>query len=365
MTPLLALNKFLIVLINVAAILLGFFVFKNNPKGRVNTIFAFMVLFMLVWVNFACIPRLIGEANPDLALLLLRVAWFVTPLFFTSLYFLVIYLLEKEKNYRTLSKFVLLFGLLAAFIAGFTDLIVSSIRFVGPDLAINYGPAMLPFLGIISFLTFATLYLLFKEYFKSSASIKLKLQYFLIGILIFYLANIIFNIVLPLLFNIVRFYWVGDYAAIFLLSFTAYAIVKRELFGIRVILTQFLVWVFAILLFAQIFLSSTTFGYVWSISLLIVFFLVGCLLIKELFRGIENQKRIGSLEKRLLEKELDTERKIKEAIMEISEEKQRKLAEWMTRDEFLENMKLKQEILNLATRVKELEKELEGKKVRR
>jgi len=162
------LNQLFILVINVLAILIGVLVYKNNPKGKMNRIMALMVIFMLCWVNLAYIPRLTGKENFDLALTLLKISWFVTPLFFISLYFLVIYILEKEEKYRILNKFVLFFGVLAAFITGFTNLIVLSIRFIGPYMAINYGSGMLFFLGVISFLVFATLYPLFKEYSKAN-----------------------------------------------------------------------------------------------------------------------------------------------------------------------------------------------------
>lgn len=291
MVSFLVLNKVLVVLIDVIAVLIGFLVYKNNPKGKINRMLVLMTIFMLVWVNFAYIPRVIGITNSDLALLFLRIAWFITPLFFTALYFLVIYLIEeieKKEKYKTLSKFVLFFGLLAAFLAGFTNLVVSSIRFVGPDLAINYGSAMLPFLGMISFLICATLYPLFKEYFKSPVFIKLKLQYFLIGIFIFYLANIIFNITFPLLFGIVRFYWIADYSTIFLLGFTAYAIVKRELFGIKVVLTTLLVALIAIVLLLDIFvLTEVLFYQLIKGFVLIVYLYFGYLLVKSVQKEVK------------------------------------------------------------------------------
>lgn len=293
MIPFFYFNLILIILINILAISIGFLVYKHNPRGKINRTLILMTLFMILWVDFAYIPRLIGQENLDLSLSLLKVAWFVTPLFFASLYFLTIYLLEKEKKYKILTIFVLPSGLLAAFLTGFTNLIVASIRFVGPDLAINYGSAMLPFLGIIIFLLFATLYPLFKEYFKLSPHLKLKLQYFLIGLFLFYLANIVFNIALPLLFDIVRFYWIGDYSTIFLLGFTAYAIVKRELFGIKVILTQVLVAMIAFLLLldALFFTSDFSFQVIKSI-IFFLFLYFGYLLIRSVILEIKNREEM-------------------------------------------------------------------------
>ena len=295
MIPFFALNQILIVLINALAILISVLVLKQNPKGRVNRILVLMTFYMILWVNFAYIPRLIGKENPDLALSLLKVAWFITPLFFTFLYFLVVHLIEKEKKYSVLGKLVLFLGVSIAFITGFTGLIVESIRFVGSYMAINYGPAMLPFLGVVTFLIFATLYTLFREYFKASTALKLKLQYVLIGIFIFYLANIIFNITLPVFFDIIRFYWIGDYSTIFLLGAVSYAIVARQLFNIKIVLTQALVGLIAILLLAQVATAGDWLDFSWKFFLFLLFLIFGHLLIKSIQLEIKRREELENL----------------------------------------------------------------------
>ena len=258
MVPFHTLNQILIPVINFLAVAIGFLVYKHNPKGKVNRLLLIMVIYMLLWVDFAYIPRLIGVQNSILALTLLKIAWFATPLLFVFLYFLIIFLVKKEKEYQILNWLILGLGLFASYLAGFTNLVVENLRSVGPYLGINYGKAMLPFLGIVTFIMLATLFSFFREYFRSSPILKLKLQYLLVGIFLFYLANLVFNIALPLLFDIVYFYWIGDYSAIFLLGFASYAIVKRKLFGIKVLLTELLIGVMGIILLILPFLMPTT-----------------------------------------------------------------------------------------------------------
>ncbi|MFC1613256.1 ATP-binding protein [Patescibacteria group bacterium] len=291
------LNQFFIIAINILAILIGVLVYKSNPKGKVNRIMPLMVIFMLLWVDFAYIPRLTGKEKPDLALMLLKISWFVTPLFFISLYFLVIYILKKEEKYKILNKFVLFFGILAAFITGFTSLIVSSIRFVGQYMAINYGSGMLFFLGIISFLVFATLYILFKGYFQAPYYLKLKLQYFIIGIFIFYVANIIFNITLPVAFDIVRFYWIGDYSTLFLLGFAAYAIVKQHLFDIKIIATEMLAFSVSVTLLVNALISKTQGEFILKFLIFIGGSMLGALLVRAVLKDVEVTEKIKALAK--------------------------------------------------------------------
>ncbi|MCD6412274.1 hypothetical protein J7K91_01145 [bacterium] len=290
--PFFTLNQILVLLINLLAIIIAFLVLKHSPHKKIKKIFLFMTFLMLFWVDFAYFPRLLGKEFPFLALFFLKIAWLVTPLFFTSLYFLAIFLLEKERKYKNLTKLVIFFGLLSTFLTGFTDLVVADIKFAGPYLAIEYGPAMLPFLAMISFLIFATLFPLFREYFQASRILKSKLKYFIIGLFGFYLANVIFNIIFPLVFKIVHLYWIGDYSTFFLLGFTAYAIVRKELFEVKVILTEFLVALIAILLLIDFFISKTSFEYFWKGILFFTFLIFGNFLIKSVLREIKLRKQL-------------------------------------------------------------------------
>lgn len=293
----LLLNKLLVFLIDVIAIWLGGMVLFNNPRKKINQIFILMVTLMLSWVNFAFFARIIGESNFDLSSLFLRIAWFVTPIFFVLLYFLVLYLLDQEKEYRFLSKTVLITGGIVTLATGFTDLIINNLEFIEENLTITYGVGMFPFLGVIFFLICATLYPLIKAYLKSTPVGKGKIEYFLVGIFIFYLGNFIFNITFPIFLGIARFYWLGDYSAIFLMGFTGFAIVRRELFGVRVILTQLLVGAIAVLLLWQAVIEFPTnwMDFSWKLALFLLFLVFGYFLIQNVIREIQRRAELQRL----------------------------------------------------------------------
>ncbi|MFC1663932.1 ATP-binding protein [Patescibacteria group bacterium] len=290
------LNKTLVVLINLVGLWLSVLVYRQSSKQKMNKIFVLMVALMFFWVNFAYLARFFGKDQIFLAELFLRIAWFVTPLFFTFLYFLVIHLLRKEQRYQFLSKAVFFMGGSVALVTGFTNLIIEGIKFVNGDLTIIYGKGMFPFLGIIFFLICATLYPLFKGYFESSKKGKQKIEYFLVGIFVFYLANIIFNIIFPVMLGIVRFYYIGDYSAIFLLGFTAYAIVKRELFGTKIVLTSLLVALIAILLLLDaLVLTEVLIFQILKLGILLIFLYFGYMLIKSVLEEIKRREETEKL----------------------------------------------------------------------
>ncbi|MFH1643517.1 MAG: ATP-binding protein [Patescibacteria group bacterium] len=293
MIDFLSAHKTIVLIINLVGLWLSFLVNGQEKKEKINKIFVLMFLLMAFWVDFAYLARLFGGANIELSELSLRIAWFVTPPFFVSLYLFVIALFQKEKEYKNLTIIVLLLGIASSILTGFTDLIISDVEFVGENLSIIYGEGMIPFLGIVFFLIYATLQPLFKNYFSSSIIIKQKVQYFLIGIFIFYVGNIVFNIALPLFFNTVNLYYFGDYSAIFLLGFTAYAIVEKKLFGIKIALTALLVALISFLVAIDIAVLTTDLtARIFKSLLLMLFLYFGYLLIKSVTKEIEYRERL-------------------------------------------------------------------------
>ncbi|MDD3491859.1 MAG: histidine kinase N-terminal 7TM domain-containing protein [Candidatus Pacebacteria bacterium] len=337
--------KATLVAINVLAVFLGALVYFQDRKSKLFQIFGVVSLLSLLWINFAYIPRIIGRENLEISLLIFRVAWFVTPLFFASLYFLVLYILKKNKDYKLLSRVVFYSSLLASFIAGFSDLVVKNIQFTDLYMTIDYGKAILLFLGLIFFLIISTLFILLKEYFKSDSSLRLKLYYFLIGISIFFLANIVFNIVFPIIYNITHFYWIGDYSIGFFLLFASYAIVKRELLNVKALLTQILIGIFAIFLIIQLFLSETLLSRLWSFLLVAVFAYFGYHMTKDIKREIEDKKKIEELGKKLLNKE----KALSKTFTQIAEERARRLYKTT-----LDSSSKDREIFELKMRIREL-----------
>jgi len=117
---------------------------------------------------------------------------------------------------------------------------------------------------------------------------RLKVQYLLIGVVIFVLFNVVFNIISPSIWGSVQYQHFGDYSAIFLLGFTAYAIVKQELFGIKVVLAALLVGSIAILLFLDaLVLTKTLSLQILKGIISIIFLAFGYFLIKSVLREIE------------------------------------------------------------------------------
>jgi len=295
------LNKILLSSIDAAGLWLIFWVYFANPKEKINRLFSLLTISILLWVNAGYF--LAFSKNLNSALFWARFAPAMVFLFLILLYFFSVYFPQKEKKYFFLDKIILGGGILLSFLSFFTTIIIKGVEFtqwgVNPIFS-PHGKSI--FYGTVILFTILSGYQIFRKYFKFSKTERLKVQYFLIGIFIFIVMNLIFNVFLPLYQKSIQYWQLGNYSAIFLLGFTAYAIVKQGLlFGIRVVLTEILVGVIAILLLVNIIGSESAFEYAWKSILFVAFLGSGYLLIKSVIREIRLRENLQEAYQRLEE----------------------------------------------------------------
>lgn len=298
-------NQILLVLINLVGVWLAGTVWRRRDGDRATRkLFVFMIFLMFGWVDFAYIPRVLGEAFPVFGFIALKIAWFMTPLFFLFLFFLVISLMGEGRRYGLISIAAGIAGFGSAVLTGFTDFVVAGMQAGEGIIRIQYGSAMYPFLGVISFLIAATLFVTFHSYAMLPQEKRRKVQYFVVGLVIFYIANIIFNVALPVWLGIVRWYWIGDYSTIAVLGFTGYAIIARGLFGIRIVLAALLVGSISILLLVDLVAFTEP---VWMRAVkgltFLLFLVFGYALARSVSREIRQQEELSLAYEKL--KQLD------------------------------------------------------------
>ena len=294
------LSKLTILLIDAVAIYLAFIVYRDNKKGDSNRIYVVMTFLMLIWVNFAYLLHIIGETNYALSWIFLKIAWLATPLFFVSLYLLTMELIKKEEQYKILTRIILFFGVTSVIITSFTDKVIKGVDFIEIsnnfyDARIIYGDWMYPFLGLITFIIIATLFPIFRE---NILQIN-KLRNYLSGIFIFYFANVVFNITLPIFFDVSRYYYFGDYSTIILLGYTSYGIMKYKLFNIKVVAAESLTFLIWLALASEIFTAESLKDKILEIIVLSLTVVFGILLIRSVKNEIKQREELEKLTKQL------------------------------------------------------------------
>lgn len=286
-------NKILVVLINLIGISLALWVFLSNRQAKINRGFILLVICNLSWINF--FNLIYSVSTKETALLLLRLTFASALIFLTAAYyFFIILFLKKKGLYRILGKTILLFIAIISALSLFTNLIITDIVIDGWKIIPLFSfSGKFIFHGIALFLTLFIVGKLLEEYSKFPHNEKGKALYFISGVITFAVTVLIFGAILPFFFKIYTLYNVANYAALFLLGFTAYAIMKRNLFGIKVVLTQMFVVLIALLLLVNFLTSQTEFEYFWKGAILATFCLFGWLLIKSVVREIKQKEQLN------------------------------------------------------------------------
>ncbi|MBU4023179.1 HAMP domain-containing histidine kinase [Patescibacteria group bacterium] len=113
------------------------------------------------------------------------------------------------------------------------------------------------------------------------------------------LVGTVTNIILPI-FGYNQLLKIGpSLSLINFAGFTSYAIVAKQLFDIKVILTSLFATIIAILLLFNALSSITNFEYAWKGSLFIIFLIFGYLLIKSVSKEVKQREKMEEMAKEL------------------------------------------------------------------
>jgi len=295
-------NTISLSVISVVGICLAGWIYLSNRRSKINQLFFFITFFILSWINLVYFAS-VSTSRP-VAILLSKLAFIPVYLFLVTTYFFTVFFPRKIKRFLVLDLIVMAGIIFLFFITLFTNLHVKNVVFKQWGVSPILGEGKIFVYSVIFLIAILFSGILFKKYFILPKKEKLKIQYFLIGFFIFVVMNIIFNVLLAPRYTDFPYYLIGNYSAIFLLGFTAYAIVKRELFDVRVVLTTILVVSIGILLLLDVlvFTEELLFRIIKG-GTLIVFLFFGYLLIRSVLREIYYREELRKAYKKL--KKLD------------------------------------------------------------
>jgi len=286
----------IVTLIAVGNLVMGTIVYLKERKNNVNRTFGAFAFFLTMWIVGAFVSEL--PNNLYLSLILSRIVYVNVVLVSIALFYFSIFFSEKKLG--SLISFIIFgtgFVLICATLI--TDLIIKSAVFQVWGFNLVSGPLYFSFLGYILILAVASIYNLFSLYYKSAPRRRLQLIYFLLGFAIFIVINVIFNVFVRQITGSDVYYRLGNYSSIFLIGFITYAIVKKELFGIKVILTESLVGLVVLILLVDLFLSKTIQMALFKLSILIAFIYLGWSLIRSVLSEIERREKVERMSEEL------------------------------------------------------------------
>jgi len=294
---LLTVESYLVVLFSALGFMMAIWVYRANPRHRENQGFSLMVLTIVSWLSCYHLAQF---GNSTFWFRVAACAVFM--LFVTYYFFIVVWFLGKrEQPYRLLGRVILFYGVVLGGLVVGTDLIIAGSAMVGSTARPLFSDAgKWAFYGYATVMTLLINGILMREYVGFPEARRAKLQYFLVGLLLFAGFNIIFNIVLPLMFDDYAYYAVGNYSVGFLLGFTAYAIVKKELFGVRTVLaTIFVATVCLLQAIDLLVLTDNTMLRAWKGAALVLILYFGYVLVRNVRREVQQRETLQEIAEEL------------------------------------------------------------------
>ena len=163
------------------------------------------------------------------------------------------------------------------------------------------GPAY-PFFGIlVGFYSLWAFVLFFQKYKRSKNLERAQAQYMLIGLALFGLSGFLVDIILPVVSGTSKYFWTSPISSLFFVGFTTLAITRYHLFEIKVVLTEMLVGLMAIVLAGEIFMFENFQTKILGFGIFLLFCFTGYLLVRATRQEIKKREEVEKLANRLKE----------------------------------------------------------------
>jgi signal transduction histidine kinase len=232
----------------ISNIILGIFVYINNPKMLPNRAFALMCFGLSSWTAF----NYLADYQLSNTLLWTRLSFFAIT--FLSA-FLVIFLnnfTSRVISSKIFEPIVLMSALFVA-IVSLTSYFIPSVDIVNRVSNVNTGPLYSIFLVyfIISFVFSIVIIIL--SWKKSSRNDRSRLGFLIFGILAMTVLASITNLFLPLVLGTNNFAIYGTLFSLIFVGSTSYAIIRHSLFDIRAVVVRSFAYVFTIITIAVVY----------------------------------------------------------------------------------------------------------------
>ena len=289
-----------------ASIILGFMIFFRDNKSITNIFFLLFAVVNSCWVALNYLSYRIYDPVTNL--------WIIRLVMFFALcqvfsFFLLMNVFPKPvftipKWWKT---FLLpLFCFVALLI--FTPLVFNKVSYIGPDPQPNPMPGIIVFALTAISLVIGGIVTIIRKIRNSSSNEKSQLVCVVVGVGLMFIFIIFFNFLLPNLFGIGSFVKLSPLFTLLFLALTTYAIIKHQLLNVKIIGTEFFVFLLIVVTFLEIILSRGTEEVIFRTSIFISLLVFSVFLIQSIVREVKQREKLeqltSSLEnanKRLLE----------------------------------------------------------------
>lgn len=231
-------------------LILGILILHKRPYKTDQKLFFIFILFTSIWVltsTFANYPF-----GLELQTFLLRLDFFIAPYAIYSYLVFVQYFGDVNPFINKPILYLLgAMSVVTSLLAAFTNVVIRDTFNVPAGIASKPGPIDIPFAIFLLFMLILSIISLITKIKKATGHERLQISYIAIGSITSAIALIVANLFLWRLLNlnvstsnlvVLVIPSIGRSSTILISIFTAYAIIRHRLFGIRVILGEILFW---------------------------------------------------------------------------------------------------------------------------
>ena len=255
-------------IISLSSIAIGIIIYLNDRNSSPSKVVAIISSSIGLWILSAFFSDLTKDWL--LSLLLNRFTFVAIISFMSALLYLPFVFPIRSKIANNIKLPLLIFSILFGLVTMATPFLIANIEFLDWGSNLIYGKYFMVFAIYTIIAILITIVKFIISYIKLKGEERSKIRLFFTGLILVSLINIFVQVILRNLVGSDEFYRFGNYSVVIFIAYTAYAIVKHQLFNVRVILTEIAVAIVNFAILEQIFLSRG----VLQISVNIVLFLL-------------------------------------------------------------------------------------------
>lgn len=285
-------------LLSFLPLLFGIFIYSRNRKSLINLFYGLAVLNIGLWSLgiFMFFIYDLSQMRFWSNFVYLTGSFIVTSFFM----FAIVFPNERATIRFSLLALILSPNLLFFYLLFFTNTLIKDVLFdpaIG-SRSFEFGP--LYFLYWAHFiLTLITAFLMLLKKYRVSAGIEeVRLCYILLASAVTAIFNTTTNLILPTFGNF-NYFWLGPYSTFILVPVLAIAIVRYQLFDVRVVATEFLTFAIWIFLLARTLLAQSLQERIIDGGLLAFLIVLGILLIRSVRKEVKQREQLELLTKDL------------------------------------------------------------------
>ena len=289
-------DLFLVGIASAAILILGSAVFFNNRKSVTHRSFLALSFIAVIYISVNYFNY--RSASPEFILWLLRITIFFAAWHSFSAFQLFFVFPNEQQSTPFWYKFLLIPIVGITSLLTLTPFVFSGLEKLAPIGEVSkasLAPGVIIFGIVISSLIIGGLYTLLKKTITAVGIEKKRLVLMLTGALLTYSLLIVFNFVLPVVFDNQRFISLAPIFNLPFIVFTGYAILRYRLLNTKIIATEILVFFLLISTFSQILFVKTPLEIILRFGIFGGLLAFSILLIRSVRKEVQQRERMQAM----------------------------------------------------------------------